>query len=88
MIPDGDRRDGPQSGRVVNEIPSFVGNENVMSVLVLGEDTFHCQRWPNGAPPIEGSFERSLCRDGVRKSVPKVRLQLRVVDQRNVTHWH
>src|SRR3989442_13223286 len=55
-------------------------------VLVLGEDAFHSQRWPNRAPPIEGSFERRLFRDGARKSVPQGRIELRIVDQRNVTH--
>ena len=57
MTPDGDRRHRPESGCVVDEVPSLVGNENVVSVLVLGEDTFHSQRWLDGASPIEGSFQ-------------------------------
>jgi len=86
MIPDGDRRHSPESGCVVNEVPSLVRNENVMSVLVLGEDALHCQRWAKGASPVERSFERSLFRDGARQSIPQGGGEARIVDQRNVTH--
>src|SRR6266571_1192052 len=86
MIPDGDRRHGPESGCVVDEVPPLVGNENVMRVLVLSQDAFHGEWWPNGTPPIEGSFKRGLFRDGARKPIPQGGIQSRIVDQRNVTH--
>src|SRR5437763_1379399 len=66
--------------------PKFVVNASVMSVLVLGEDALHCQRWAKGASPVERSFERSLFRDGARQSIPQGGGEARIVDQRNVTH--
>lgn len=86
MIPDGDRRHGSESGCVVHEVPPLVRNENIVSVLVLGEDAFHGQRWPNGAPPGEDALECGLFRDGARESVPQSGIEVRVVDQRNITH--
>ncbi len=70
VIPDGDRRHGTESGGVVDEIPSLVSDEDVMRVLVLGEDAFHHKRWPKLATPFEGSFERGLRRHSKRKAVP------------------
>src|SRR6266513_536407 len=38
VAPDGDRRHGPQSGCVIDEIASLERNEHVMRVLVLRQD--------------------------------------------------
>ena len=41
LIPDGDRRHGSKSGRVVNEKDIATGNDNVVGKLVLGYDLRH-----------------------------------------------
>src|SRR5213080_3227107 len=87
MVPDGDRRHGAKSRRVVHEVPSLVRDQEIVRVLVWGEDAFHCQGWPRRAPPFEGSFEGGLPRNGARKALPRGRIQLGIVDQRNVTQW-
>jgi len=86
VIPDGDRRHGPQSGSVVDQILALKGNQDVMRVLVLSQNGFHGQGRAHGAAPIQGSFERGLPRDCARKMISGVRIKMGVVYQRNVAH--
>ncbi len=82
MIPDGDRRHGTESSRVIDEVaPVGEWDQDVMSVLVGGEDGINVERRLLRATPIERALKRGLSSDGVRQFLPQRMRQPRVVDE-------
>lgn len=64
VIPHGDRRDGAESGCVEDEKASIRPlNENIVRVLVLGEDLGNRARRRLSAHPLEDIAERALLRE-------------------------
>src|SRR2546422_9569475 len=85
VTPDGDRRHGPQSGRVIYQVPALEGNEHVVSVFVLGENTLDVDRRTLGTPPTEHALERGMCGNAGRQPCACRRVEARVVKQRDHT---
>ncbi len=79
VTPDGDRRHGPQSGRVIYQVPALEGNEHVVSVFVLSENTLDVDRRTLIAPPIEHALERGMRGNAGRQPCPRRRVEARVV---------
>ena len=87
VAPDGDRRHGPQSGCVIDEIASLERDEDVMRVLVLRQDGLDLERRALLPAPVQQAFERRMGRDGLRQTAPRCVIEVRVIDQRRVAHY-
>src|SRR5437016_3538995 len=85
VTPDGDRRHGPQSGRVICQVPALEGNQHVVSVFVLGENTLDVDRRTLDTRPVEHALERGMCGNARRQPCPRRRVEARVVYQRDHT---
>ena len=86
VIPDGDRRHGPESGGIVDEVALPVRNQDIMRVLVLRQDCLDIERWLLAPTPVERALQGGLRGDSPGQRVPFGRPEARVVNQGDVAH--
>ncbi len=66
MAPDGDRRHGPKSRGVVNEVSTLKRNQDIVRVFVLREDGLDLDGRTLRPAPIQHALERPLGRHDSR----------------------
>src|SRR5262249_41031906 len=86
VCPDGDRRHGAQSGGIVNEVAALEWYQHIMRILVLRENRVDIHARSLRLAPVQRVLEGSLGRHDPFQPRPRRFVEVRVVDERNVTH--